>query len=123
MKIHMQIPYQGSEFELPEERATQASGILVDASQCEYDALQRLTEKDCKSTPTLLGHKKDKQQENGLVPGGYILYLLMTRMPGILLGGNDIHNPIFWKLPGTTRNDIREAFKVAYKYVSNSWTP
>jgi hypothetical protein len=121
VKIYMQIPYMGSEFDLPEERATQASDVLIESSQSEYEALQHLTERRCQSTPALLGHKMDKQQENGLVPGGYILYLLMTRMPGIPLGTNVVFDSLFWKLPDTTRDNIREAFKVAYRYFLIPW--
>lgn len=117
MKIYMQIPYMGSEFDLPEERATQASDVLIESSQSEYKALQHLTKRRCQSTPTLLGHKMDKQPKNGLVPGGYILYLLITRMPGIPLGTDVVFDSLFWKLPNTTRYSIREAFKVAYRYV------
>ena len=117
MKIHMQIPYEGSEFDLPQERATQASEFPRKPSQLEYTALKFLTEKRCTSTPTLLGYKMDKQQENCLVPGGYMLYLLMTRMPGIPLGPDAEWNCPFWKLPDAKRDEIREAFEVAYRYV------
>jgi len=114
MRISMQISYLGSEFDLSGERATQASETLGSFAQSEFDALRCLTERRCKSTPTLLGYKKDKQDENMLIPGGYIFYLLMTRLPGILLGTSVELDSLFWTLPSTTRDDIREAFKVAY---------
>lgn len=116
----MQLPYKGSEMDRPEERAEQASETLDSIAQSEFDALQRLTEKRCESTPTLLGYKKDKQDEDGFVPGGYIFYLLMIRLPGIRLGHNIEMDALFWTLPDTTRDDIREAFKVAHTYLSLS---
>ncbi|KAL1979810.1 hypothetical protein VTN96DRAFT_5096 [Rasamsonia emersonii] len=112
MRIYMQLPYKGSEMDRPEERAEQASETLDSIAQSEFDALQRLTEKRCESTPTLLGYKKDKQDEDGFVPGGYIFYLLMIRLPGIRLGHNIEMDALFWTLPDTTRDDIREAFKL-----------
>lgn len=110
---------QGSEFERPEERAKQATETLDSIAQSEFDALKRLTEKRCESTPTLLGYKRDKQDDHGLVPGRYIFYPLMTRFPWIRLGGSIEMNSLFWSLPDTTRDPIREAFKVAYTCVSH----
>ena len=120
MRIYMQIPHEGSEFELSEARASQASENVGEYAQSECDALQRFTERRCSSMPHLLGYKKDRQPANAPVPGGYIFYLLMTELPGIRLGTHSIFNAPFWKLPDDTRDRIRREFQVAYGYVSNS---
>ncbi|KKA24170.1 Uncharacterized protein T310_1822 [Rasamsonia emersonii CBS 393.64] len=72
MKIYMQIPYAGSEFDPPEHRQSQATatGHLTGFAASELSALKLLTEKACPSTPTLLDYKHDIQGPEGLVPGG-----------------------------------------------------
>ncbi|KAL2217031.1 hypothetical protein M432DRAFT_620120 [Thermoascus aurantiacus ATCC 26904] len=42
------------------------------------------------------------------VPGGYIAYTLMNRLPGVSLHDR------FWTLEHEGRDDVREAFKRAY---------
>jgi hypothetical protein len=101
-----------SEFELPRERATQASGNLDSFAQSEFDALQCLTKGRCKSMSTLLGYEKNKQYENMLISGGYIFYLLMTRLSGILPETIVELDPLFWALPSPTSKNIREAFNM-----------
>ena len=39
----------------------------------------------------------------------------MTNMPGIHLGTNVKEDSLFWSLPRTERDEIRESFKVAYR--------
>lgn len=110
MKICMQIPYLGSEFDLPEVRAAQAAECTPHS---EYRSLLRLTEKGCNSSPTLLAHKQDKQPENALVPSGYIRYFVITRLPGVRLG-KSVYDAAFWNMPDATRDRIREAFRIAW---------
>lgn len=49
----------------------------------ELNCLQTLTKEDCKYSPKLYGYLCDTQQPDDWVPGGYVLYLLMERLPGI----------------------------------------
>jgi hypothetical protein len=44
------------------------------------------------------------------VPGGYIVYILMTWCPGVVLLD-------FWSRDPAERQVIRNAFKIAYEYV------
>jgi hypothetical protein len=108
--ICCRIPYQGTEFSSRETRAGQASREIARVAKTELDALKQLTEAECSSAPTLLNHKQEKQTDDMLVPQGYILYILMNRLPGVPLGK-------FWLMNEAERHDIREAFKVAYEYV------
>jgi len=117
MRIHVQIPYAGSEFELPDQRALQASEEVNWFNESELHALELSTAHRCKYLPTLLGFRKGNQAPTGLLPGGYISYLLMTNMPGIRLGTHVENDSIFWSLPRTERDDIRAAFKVAHRDV------
>ena len=118
MRIHVQIPYAGSEFELPDKRALQASEEVNWCNESELHALQLSTTHRCKYLPTLLSFRKGSQAPTGLLPGGYISYLLMTNMPGIRLGTHVENDSIFWSLPRTERDDIRAAFKVAHRWVT-----
>ncbi|ODM18034.1 hypothetical protein SI65_06822 [Aspergillus cristatus] len=52
----------------------------------------------------------DQQDNTGLVPRGFILYLLMNELPGVRLTNS------FWSLGATERDEIRQAFKAAWKY-------
>jgi hypothetical protein len=76
MRVYMQIANQGTEFEPIEERAKQAADRTVDTIHEEIQVLKLLTEKKSQHTPTLLGYKEEKQDNSGLVPGGYVCYLL-----------------------------------------------
>lgn len=106
--ILFRIPYAGSEFEAREERERQASTNLTGSASSELESLRRLKECDC--APTLLAHKREEQGRDGLVPKGFILYLLMNRLPGLRLG------PVFWNLESSEREEIRQKFKAAWKY-------
>lgn len=110
MRIYMQIPYQGTEAEPPEDRAQQASSRTHE----ELTALKTFTDKNSKITPTLLAYKEDKQDDRGIVPGGYITYLVWNILPGLRLGDN-LGAAAFWHLPPTERDDIRAFFEKEYK--------
>ena len=88
-------------------------------SQAEIDALYKL--KECRHAPTLLACKHDKQDADGPFQGGYITYLLMTKVPGDKLGTcltfEYKKNDLFWKMGYDQREKIRQAFKTAWEYV------
>jgi hypothetical protein len=67
--------------------------------------------------PALFGYKIKKQGMDGLVPGGYLVFLLLGHVPGIQL------DSVYWGLPPDERQRIRLAFQVAweYKILSISW--
>ena len=108
--ICCRIPYHGTEFSSRETRAGQASREIARVAKTELDALKQLTEAECSSAPTLLKYKQEKQTDEMLVPQGYIIYILMNRLPGVSLGK-------FWLIDAAERQDIRDAFKTAYQYV------
>ncbi|KAJ9193123.1 hypothetical protein DTO021D3_3847 [Paecilomyces variotii] len=108
MKIYMQIPYAGSEFDPPQLRASQALE-LQGFARSEYNALKLFTEKACPSTPKLLASKVDTQGPQDLVPGGFIVYLLMEKLPCCRL-----EDEVFWNLDESERADIRQKFKEAW---------
>ncbi|RDH35929.1 hypothetical protein BDQ94DRAFT_168248 [Aspergillus welwitschiae] len=58
---------------------------------------------DCRSTPKLLGHAVEKQISSDELPGGYIAYIVMQKVPGENLHGFDTLSP-------GEQNRIRIAF-------------
>ncbi|KAN0067302.1 hypothetical protein V8E54_014565 [Elaphomyces granulatus] len=115
LRVYMQIANQETEFEPIEERAKQAADRTVDTIHEEIQVLKLLTEKKSQHTPTLLGYKEEKQDNSGLVPGGYVCYLLWNLFDGIRLGTGSLINPPFWSLPRAERDEVRKGFEVAYK--------
>ncbi|GFG12603.1 hypothetical protein IFM5058_06028 [Aspergillus udagawae] len=129
MKIHIQVPYSGTEFRPSSVRGTQASANIPEDLEEYIEALRRL--RDCKFTPNLLEHKVDVQEEDGLVPRGWSVYLLATAVHGIPLAieGSryEYENQLtflvpdgeFWKnLDRPTRDEIRTQFEAAYNDIT-----
>ncbi|KAL1965476.1 hypothetical protein VTN77DRAFT_5732 [Rasamsonia byssochlamydoides] len=107
LKIRMQIPNRGTEFDPPRSRAAQAFGEPGTVAQDEYAALEQLKMNNCSSAPTLLKYVKRTQDADMLVPGGYIVYFLVNRLPGVPL-----HD--FWEREPLERQEIRDAFKAPW---------
>lgn len=65
-----------------------------------------LTEKGSNITPKLLGYKISTQDRSGLVPGGFIIWLVWEIVPGLRLGDGDGAGP-FWGLESHERQQVR----------------
>jgi len=115
VRIYMQIPNSGTEFELPHQRAQQAKPELDSIAEGELDAITRLTNVGAQHAPTIIGKRQGIQSDSGMVPGGFVLYLAMTKLRGRRLSDGIIEDSLFWRLAMTTRDLIREAFKIAYQ--------
>ncbi|KAJ9202264.1 hypothetical protein DTO164E3_3193 [Paecilomyces variotii] len=86
-------------------------------------AYRDLTEKGSSNTPKLLGYKTDKQDRSGLVPGGFIIWLVWEIVPGLRLGDGNGADP-FWALEVHEREQVRLAFLEALpKLHENGWFP
>ncbi|KAK2753472.1 hypothetical protein FQN54_007862 [Arachnomyces sp. PD_36] len=106
IKVHMQIP---TEFDLSaDERAKQATTSVSILTSTELKFLSHLTEKGCPSTPRLLSHFQVEQAEDFPVPGGYLVCLLMEKLPGKMIMD-------FWDYDRAKRDRIREAFKAGWQ--------
>ena len=120
----------------PRERAKDASGMRLNGyTTQEIDTLERLTAADCSATPSLIATKVDVQDESVLnsknspefqdfwgdvqlwMPGGYIVYILMSKISAQPLDINSFWNErMFTK---QDRHDVRVAFREAYLYVDD----
>ncbi|CAK4034618.1 Hypothetical predicted protein [Lecanosticta acicola] len=78
----------------------------------ELRALESFTQSNSPSLPHLIGWKTAVQGDDGPMPGGYIVYIVMTLMPG-----KDLLALKFWSMTEAERREIRDAFLVAIKRV------
>ncbi|RJE25699.1 hypothetical protein PHISCL_01962 [Aspergillus sclerotialis] len=108
IKIRMQIPYFNTAFKARKKRAEQANADMRFATKREIEVLEYLTKAGCSSSPAFLASKHETQDEDGWVPGGYLDYILMEKIPGV--------RPPYWTggMDRWERDCLREAFKEAW---------
>lgn len=93
---------------LPAEKlAKQASTSVNTIAETELQFLTHLTEHGCSSTPQLLDTVKVQQPDSMCLPGGYILFILMEKLPGKMIMD-------YWDYDRETRDRIRAAFKASW---------
>src|SRR5947209_19261190 len=96
----------------PRERAKYASKELNDYTENEINVLTKLTECDCSASPRLISWMREQQDETMWVPGGYVVYILMEKLPG--------DSPFnFWVekyFSLEDRDEVRKAFRAALRY-------
>jgi len=109
MRIYLQIPVAGNEFQNSQIRRRQAAGPQ---SHVEFRTLILLQKSKCEVVPRLLAHRETKQIEDGIIPGGYITYLVWEKVRGESLSSEK-----FWKLDPGSRQTIRDKFREVYPYV------
>lgn len=91
--------------ESEEQRAAQRGAS--ESADYEADALEMLTKAKSSSTPTLLAVKTTTQPSSMWVKGGYLGFVLMTRVPGQ-------HVDRIEDLDLKEREDLRQSFKKAW---------
>ncbi|KAE8136552.1 hypothetical protein BDV38DRAFT_283767 [Aspergillus pseudotamarii] len=108
MKVFKQVPFEGSEYATAQQRGDQASQKLDYDITSQLGALNTLTNKGCQSTPRVVSMKVEHQKDTDSVPGGYIVYLLLSQVPGL-----QFSKAIFWDFEYPVREKIRQAFRAA----------
>jgi hypothetical protein len=58
------------------------SKLVNEYTTNEIFALKQLAKASCQSTPRLLDVKEERQRKHDAFPGGYVVYILMTFVPG-----------------------------------------
>ncbi|KAL3462100.1 hypothetical protein BJX64DRAFT_288641 [Aspergillus heterothallicus] len=109
LRILMQIPYGGSEYAIHAERARQATLTPNGTTQEELDAVRLLSENHCTAAPRIRTQETKVQDDSGIVPGGFLFYVLQDRAPGVQLS-----DELFWSYDRQERDQIREAYKEAW---------
>ncbi|KAL1880317.1 hypothetical protein Plec18167_003720 [Paecilomyces lecythidis] len=111
LKVHVQIP---DRHDSPDELyptfnySKYKSEELSWEVETELETLQNLTRNGCKSVPRLIGYSIEEQPKDGYVPGGYIVYIVMEKVPGRNLFD-------FGEHPLEKRDKIRIAFGKAIR--------
>ncbi|KAJ9483964.1 hypothetical protein VN97_g9420 [Penicillium thymicola] len=104
MRIYLQIPIEGTEFQRPEVRQRQAA---PPRKHRELDVLKDLTLRKCPVVPSLLAYKQGKQGSDGLVPDGYITHILWDKVPG-----KELNQDMVWdRKSGPLREAVRAKFR------------
>jgi len=67
----------------PKKRKQYATEKLNDFTQNEIDVLMKLTGDGCSFAPKLMAWKQEKQEKHMPVPDGYVVYILMEKLPGV----------------------------------------
>ncbi len=110
--LHVRMPDTEMPHPNPSERAKYASKELNDYTENEIDVLRTLTESGCSAAPKLLSWTRELQDETMWVPGGYVVYILMEKLPGA--------PPFnFWvekDLSLEDRDTVRKGFRAALRY-------
>ncbi|PGH04897.1 hypothetical protein AJ80_08446 [Polytolypa hystricis UAMH7299] len=92
----------------PQIRSGEATTKLPFPTIMECEALELLTKKGCSCTPKVLHLASDIQDEDTWVPGGYIVYIFMEKLPGTSLRN------FFERFDRTQRDKVRAAFRAAF---------
>ncbi len=74
--------------------------------------LQALRQNQVEATPAIRAFEALQQADDGLVPRGFLYYILMDHATGIQL-----KHETFWSFDFDDRDRIRQAFRVAWLYV------
>jgi hypothetical protein len=106
MRIYLQIPVIGTQYQSPQIRRKQAA---KPQPHVELTTLKALNELRCDVVPELLAYQEGKQGEDSIVPGGYITYVVWDKVPGEPLSKEE-----FWELDLKSRQAIRDKFREAF---------
>lgn len=107
MRIYLQVPIAGTEFQNSRIRARQAAPPRRHA---ELVTLKAFKKKRCNVVPKLLCYKEGVQDQDGIVPGGYVTYLVWDKVPG-----EPLNTQTFWNLDLPSRQAIRAQFRNVYE--------
>ena len=100
------IPWIDTEMESAQKRRLQRG--YTESIDIEVMGLKKLTEAKCSSAPWLIASKITKQTETMWVPGGYLGFVVMTRLPGAnIRQAADLNSQ--------ERQALRQSFKKAWK--------
>lgn len=111
IRVCVQIPYVGTEFDDEETRRRQAAQYEPE----ELIALRKLSKCEHRVTPTFLGWHKDQQEDKWPVPGGFLLYYAWGVVDGVRLGDVTGNSPTFWSFERHERDLIRAALQETHR--------
>ncbi|KAJ5713699.1 uncharacterized protein N7483_010880 [Penicillium malachiteum] len=126
MRVYVQVPHEGQEFFPREERAKQAAT----SSHREVSAMKAFHAKESTITPQIFGLEEATQDDEGFVPGGYVIHMVTQRLSGtrladdLLAPGYGHLNTFFQKFTRIQRDKIRVCFDNEFlKLLAMGWLP
>ncbi|KAK5062686.1 hypothetical protein LTR84_004759 [Exophiala bonariae] len=81
-------------------------------TRAELKALEMFRSVSSEHAPHLVHYKQVMQGSNGPLPGGYLNFTVMTKMPG-----DSLHNLYYWGMPTEEREVIIKEFLVALRSI------
>ena len=81
-------------------------------TNAELKVLQIFRDQKTDNVPHLITWKKATQSKDGVYPGGYIIYTIMTLMPGLTLW-----NLGYWSVTDDKRDELKAAFMSKLKEI------
>ena len=84
--------------------------ISSNTTRAELKALETFRVASLEHAPHLVHYKQAIQGANGPLPGGYLTFTVMTKMPG-----DSLHNLYYWGMPANEREVIVKEFLVALR--------
>lgn len=116
MRVHIQVPHLGTEYEDAEYRRLQARKSPPE----EVQAVKDFHNEHVTWAPALLGLKEEVQGSDGYIPGGFVVFIVFEQVPGIRLAddqsaphpGFPLHT-FFQRFERAERDKIREKFDMA----------
>ncbi|EQL29122.1 hypothetical protein BDFG_08192 [Blastomyces dermatitidis ATCC 26199] len=103
LRIRKQLPAHYSSRDFPIETFS----VLSPEATQEIDGLRDLMEKGCTSTPRFIDYLLKRQSDEDIFPGGFILYIVMEKVPGFNLRN-------FETFSLDERDQVRIAFAKAF---------
>lgn len=82
-------------------------------TEMEIMALERLTAKKCPYTPKLLSITQKQQDSTMWIPGGWLVFILMEKVPGVPPFNFFYPSKDQPAMTRFQRDEVREAFKKA----------
>lgn len=115
MRIYLQIPVVGTQYQSPQIRPKQTAKPQPHVELTTLKILQKL---ECDVVPDLLAYQEGKEGEDSIFPGGYITYVVWNKVPGEPLSPEE-----FWELDLEWRQAIRDRFREAFPSVYRTLCP
>ncbi|GES61425.1 hypothetical protein ATEIFO6365_0011008400 [Aspergillus terreus] len=118
--VYMQVPYDGATSLPPRLRSQQATHEWHGCAKDDLEIWKRLSRCRDVFSARLLGYEEKLQGDEDPVPGGWALYCLLTKVPGVALGtgvlyqenGHNVQEGCFWDLDRPTRDEIRRQLEI-----------
>lgn len=114
LKVKVQIPDPDDTKDSNSDSAASSTAVPgpSDATTHELEALQLFRDGKSEVGPHLIAFQTFPQGENGLLPGGYISYTVMSKLPG-----KSLFDLGYWSLSFEERAEIQEHFLEALRSV------